>query len=38
MTETLSYQHAVNTIKLLYEKIGYKLPNKTNLLQPINSQ
>lgn len=30
MTESLSYQHAVNTIKLLYEKIGYKLPNKTN--------
>jgi hypothetical protein len=30
MTESLSYQHAVNTIKLLYEKTGYQLPKKTN--------
>lgn len=30
MTELLSYQHAVNTIKLLYEHIGYQLPKKTN--------
>ena len=30
MAELLSYEHAVSTIKRLYEKIGYKLPKDTN--------